>query len=718
MNLTGPVRQEWLRTLSRTGAATVCYLAYQTVVCRAEREATAQEIAGLPFVCWLGPHPVAGKLAPELTGDPGSIRVSTDTPLILALWPDENPTPVESAIRETGGRVIRAAGRTIRFVIDPPRIPELARLEAVAWIQTTAPTVSFNNQAQWVIQTGWRQQIPEPLEGRPIWAKGIRGREMVVGLIDNGINTDHDQFSDPEFPLHGPGVFPEHRKIAGYKLFRDAAFGDPTGYHGSGVAATMVGDDSVCGNYSKADGMAPDARVYLVDIARANGLPVVDFDEDIAELLDSVRLGPGMAEPVRQVSCSIGSMALPGHYRLSEASLDAVTWQDKNFLVVWAGGNLGGLRWKTVHPACAKNVLTIGATGNGTAANQACDFSSRGPTRDDRTKPTVVVPGQHLTTADGPGNSCYTSRSGTSYAAPAAGGALALIRQYFRDGWFPSGTRNPDDSIPLLSAALLRALAVTGADSDVGTDSIPNGAVGWGRLNLSSVLRFDSDSTRFSLVDDTVGLSTGQVQEYEFDVTERKPLRVVLAWTDTAAAPEAEIALVNDLNLELISPDQNAYHGNRFMDGQSRANPPDWDERNVEEVVQLNLPLTGRWTIRIRARSVFTRRQPYAFTIKGRIAQPPGLTGSHPGLPIPPGTSRTAFVSPVRPLRMQLSPGSSLSIFTLNGRRVACFTASSGLNAVTWPGKDHDDLLPDGIYFFRLTLPDRNSVLGKLLLAR
>ncbi len=695
VNLSGPVRPQWLADLRDAGLEPLAWYPRATVVCRTRRETRARTVLGLEFVRWLGPHLPAYKLAPELA-EPGP----NPDHLILALWPGTNPAPVLAAIRAAGGIIERAGARTIRFRLAAAALPEITKLDPVAWVQRSSTFEEYNTQAQWVVQTGWRPTAPEPTAGRRAWQHGLRGQGQVVGLFDSGINTNHDMFYDPLFPLFAPGIFPFHRKVAAYKLYPEADFNDHYSYHGSGVAATLAGNDSVCGNYSKADGMAPDARIYFLDVANSIGIYV--FDDDMTELLDSVRLSRGMDEPVRQVSGSFGSSSRLGYYRLEDATADAVTWSDKEFLVIWAAANMGGGQYKIGHPACAKNVLTVGATGSGIASDDIADFSSRGPTRDNRIKPNLVAPGEGITTVDGPGERTYSSRNGTSFSAPCVNGALTLLRQYFAEGWFPSGAPDSSRSLTRLSAALFRALAIAAVDSNAGPDPVPSDAGGWGRLNLDRVLHFAGDSTAFTFVDESVGLSTGRMHEYRVRIEERAPLRIVLAWTDTAAAPEVEITLINDLNLEITSPDGNVYRGNQLLNGQSRPNPTDWDERNVEEVFNLGLPLAGEWIIRVRGRNVFTGRQPYALVFKGIIAGAPGVAGT-PTLPEPVPEQSTYWLRRGARLQFAVQPGARVTLLTVSGRRVAAQDIGPD-GKLTWNGLDNTGRpVGTGILFLHVT---------------
>jgi subtilisin family serine protease len=122
-------------------------------------------------------------------------------------------------------------------------------------------------------------------------------------------------------------------------------------------------------------------------------------------------------------------------------------------------------------------------------------FSSGGPTFDGRIKPDLVAPGDSIDSADltGSGDTCGTvKKSGTSMATPLAAGAMALLRQYFTDGFYPTGTKTSGNDLTP-SAALLRAVAINGARSMKGFDQYgnpldppPSPRQGWGRLNLAS----------------------------------------------------------------------------------------------------------------------------------------------------------------------------------------------------------------------------------------
>src|SRR5207248_3087973 len=87
---------------------------------------------------------------------------------------------------------------------------------------------------------------------------------------------------------------------------------------------------------------------------------------------------------------------------------------------------------------------------------------------------------------------------GTSYSTPAAAAAAAIIRQYFTDGWYPSGRPLAADAMTP-SAALIRALLIasgvpvtgSGIVSRSPSDTWPNNEQGYGRVPPGRLVRHD-----------------------------------------------------------------------------------------------------------------------------------------------------------------------------------------------------------------------------------
>ncbi len=177
-------------------------------------------------------------------------------------------------------------------------------------------------------------------------------------------------------------------------------------------------------------------------------------------------------------------------------------------------------------------------------------FSSRGPTPDGRFKPDVVAPGSFIVSAKSDGtivsNQCVQgldvgvlAMEGTSMATPVTSGTAALVRQYYMDGYYPSGTANPSDSL-VPSAALLKAtlIASTASQSRLGASNTlisgpPSVYQGFGRLLLEAGLVIQpiptdpaDGLTGHSLwVNDSFAATTGSLQSFCFKVTPTALLR-------------------------------------------------------------------------------------------------------------------------------------------------------------------------------------------------
>jgi subtilase family serine protease/subtilisin family serine protease len=272
-------------------------------------------------------------------------------------------------------------------------------------------------------------------------------------------------------------------------------------------------------------------------------------------------------------------------------------------------------------------------------ANQMAAFSSRGPTADGRIKPDVVAPGtwilsgysdyfqQYYDAAPNPQNgrfqydgwgepfdNKYKYMGGTSMSTPLVAGAAAVVRDYYQKAHIVSA-----------SAALVKATLVNSAvdlldENNDGVDDnvfpIPNIHEGWGRVDLAAAV----DSSR-QFFDESQGLSTGDTATHTVSVdASLRPLRVTVAWTDAPSSTTAAVALVNDLDLELIAPDGSTYTGNSFLDGWSITGGPP-DRLNNLENVYVAAPAAGEWTIVVRGHNVPQGPQPFALVI-GRESAP------------------------------------------------------------------------------------------------
>jgi subtilisin family serine protease len=706
----GPLDYAWSEELARRGARTLGYLPQYALVVKSE-SARVAELESLDFVDWIAPFPPIAKLDQEVLG------LASQARLLVVPFPEHDVDSLADVIARLGLSVASVAGRVVNIAADRAGAGLVAGLDAVEWVQLAGEACLFNNNVQWVVQTGWQPAVPPDSTGRRIWRKGIRGQGIVISLTDTGINVDHDMFADPQIPIRDAGIYLNHRKIIAYRLRDRGVFGDVSnhGYHGTGNCCTAAGNDEPNGNGSDLDGIAPEARIYFIDVGDGGG--GIRPMDDMTTLFDSLYLAPGTGMLVPQTSLSWGQPVNNGsEYKIQDATSDASAWRYPELLIICGAGN--DPRWIS-NPAVGKNVLTVGACGNSTWSDTLALFSGQGPAADGRIKPELLAPGVMIGSASGPGISDYDYADGTSLSAPAVNGACALIRQYLNEGWYPTGSPVPEHRMPHPSSALIRALAVVSTDPDIRNYTVPDPAIGWGRIDLDSALYFAGDSRRLVLFDETDGLATGEFRDYAVRVhasIPSIPLRACLAWTDTAAMPNAERTLVNDLDLIAFSPGGQYYHGNKYFLGQSSPTPIVFDSLNSLECFRVNKPDTSRggvWLFRVVARNVFTRRQPYALVITGAGEALPGIAGKSSE---PDRVEAELLGNPVAAqatLRCQLPTAEhvKIQVYDQSGRRVRTVVNSclpSGSHELVWNLRNTAGNRVDaGVYFLDVVIGDQ-----------
>ncbi|GLC68954.1 hypothetical protein PLESTF_000762600 [Pleodorina starrii] len=214
-------------------------------------------------------------------------------------------------------------------------------------------------------------------------------------------------------------------------------------------------------------------------------------------------------------------------------------------------------------------------------------FSSAGPMPDGRIKPDIIAPGVAITSASRtsstsstggpdvsslPSDTCKTvgQQMGTSFAAPLVAGHLAIMRQYVRTGFYPTGSLQDDTRAPFMpSGMLLKALMVAGAKSLEGGVAMlkggpmgpsPDGFQGWGRLNLAGSLpleNFTDPRVRLQLADWGSFTAAGDRASLEGLVaTGAGPVTIVMSYYDYPGDQLANVVTVNNLDLvvELQAP--------------------------------------------------------------------------------------------------------------------------------------------------------------------
>lgn len=536
---------------------------------------------------------------------------------------------------ERGAEVVGAGGRRVRVRLFGAGTPaDVAALPEVLSMVEHVPPKLFNDVACGLLGVAAISAQGEAVH--------LTGKGQVAAVADTGLDAAHPDFAG--------------RVDRAVALGRPNNSSDPHG-HGTHVAGSVLGDGSASdGRYR---GVAPEATLYFQSLldpkGGLGGLPV-----SLTDLFE-----PAYEAGARVHNNSWGA-ATESMYTVESTDVDAYVAGRRDMLVVIAAGNegvaaealhaqSGFVDWLSIgSPASCKNALTVGAArssrtegglsghtygevwGDDYPAAPIRDakvsgdpqclaaFSSRGPTDDRRIKPDVVAPGTDIVSARSadapenhfwglvPGNAHYGYMGGTSMATPLVSGCAVLVRQYYTD---VRKHARP-------SAALLKATLINGARWLSGDDSLadwpkrPNYHQGFGAVSLADSLpNTGAPGLRLEYLDtwEQENLQfrrTGDKLQFTVAVKAGLPLRICLAYTDLPGR-----GLQNDVSLLVAGPD-----GGRFVGNADLPSPlTRTDADNNVEVVRLDAPAAGRYTLQVFARNLLRPPQDFALVVTGKL---------------------------------------------------------------------------------------------------
>jgi subtilisin family serine protease len=555
-----------------------------------------------PAVRWVGPVEPGWKLSPELgsrpLGDP-SRRSEGRMVATVDLFEGQSSDVAEAQLKALDAEVLHRArfGDTQRLTVRATfeQLKRAARLPSVSWIEESAEIVLRNAYSRWVVQTG------EP-GVTSLWERGLHGEGQIIGHIDGPIYYKSCFFRDPDQETPGPG----HRKIIAYRAFPSTGEA-----HGTHTAGTLAGDSLPTNGSTGYSGLAYRATISHTDTGGISGID--GAPSNLYEFLQAAH-----EDGARIHSNSWGDDGT-GAYTPLVRDVDLFSYDHEDALVIFAVSNGRFVR----APENAKNALAVGASLNGALADEHCSGGT-GPTEDGRRKPEIFAPGCDIESALSRSLCGTVGSSGTSMAAPAIAAAGALVRQYFEEGWYPSGVRQAADVIRP-SGALVKAVLLNSAVDMTGIPGYPSEQEGWGRVLLENALQFENDRRTLLVLGDVrnaSGLAKGISDHLTLRVTASdKPLKLTLAFTEPPAALMAASATVNDLDLELISPDGLRYRGNvfGFEDGWSIPGGEPDPINNVETIL-IPEPLIGEWRVTVRGAEINQGVQGYALVATGQLA--------------------------------------------------------------------------------------------------
>jgi len=639
VQLKKPIYQNYKVEIERTGAKILHYIPQNAFAVRISDPRILTELETLDFVSWIGIYQPAFKLSPNIGKKVKIQGRKYDNPYrntyYIHFFEDIDWEFAKLTLKNYGAEIIseiKSLKHPVFVVKYNDDLSKLAFDDNIFWIEEKRPMFKMNDRTYWVIQNNVQNTSP-------VWDKGIHGEGQVINIMDTGVDTASCFFTG------GKIIWKE--SYSGF--WTDAC---EIG-HGTHVAGTAAGYDNT-NSLNDFKGMAYAANLtvqYTGDNFWTCLGGLLQIPNDLyAAFSNAYNNG------ARIFSNSWGGVDTTV-YTTMEQQVDQFMWDFQDAICIFAAGNSGGsadfntgtvydsVHYRTVGPpGAAKNVLTVGATPPPPRHDVSAFYSSKGPLYDNRIKPDVMAPGGDHKDAANFQNPDYFIHSadndtvsnptcdtiafpfeGTSMATPAVSGAVALVRQYFTEGWYPTGTQNPSDGFTP-SGALLKAMLIASAEQMNGTDPdqidsrevhpVPDSSQGWGRIKLENALYFQGDADNLYVDDNTTGLSTGETKTYTIDATGGN-LKIVVVWSDYPASAGAGIAIVNDLDLIVQGPG-GTYYGNYFSNGESQPGGQR-DSLNPVEVFYLSNSASGTYTITVEGVNVPNGPQPYALVITGRF---------------------------------------------------------------------------------------------------
>lgn len=465
---------------------------------------------------------------------------------------------VRQALGKHGIRLVSDALREYQIVEARVPVDGLLALAGEPWVQYIEAVPPAEEPLNDKSEAATRANVlASLLPGQ----RQLAGEGVVIGIGDSGYLLEHIDLAT---------------KVISYNP-------ESSYWHGVHVAGTAAGGGIVNEKYK---GYAPKASL----VKRNNS--------EIWKQASTLVRDFGMVV----TNNSYGGSVCPdyGSYTFDSYILDRQASELPNLQHVFATGNSGlvapcdgfvaGFGNVIGGSISSKSVISTGATDAGIISA----ISSRGPTRDGRIKPEIVAPGISIVSTL-PGNT-YKAASGTSMAAPAVTGGLALLVQRYRQ---LNGGNNPRNT-------LMKALLCNGA-TEKGLPG-PDFAYGFGMMNLLRSASMLEKGQYFS------GSVANQGKSgYEISVPSNTALvKVMLYWNDPAPAVLTGKTLVNDLDLTVArSGGADILPSFPRASNPTAAAEPGVDSVNNVEQIVLEAPAAGTYVVNVTGKKVPSGPQEY-----------------------------------------------------------------------------------------------------------
>ncbi|HWR94456.1 MAG TPA: S8/S53 family peptidase [Flavobacterium sp.] len=334
------------------------------------------------------------------------------------------------------------------------------------------------------------------------------------------------------------------------------------------------------------------------------------------------------------------------------------------------------------------------------------DFSSWGPTDDNRVKPDISTKGVDVVstvpplTPTSPNKAPYGTSDGTSMACPAITANLLLLQEHYN---------NLFDKYML--SATLRGLMIHTA-SETGNYPGPDPEYGWGLMNAEKAAQTISDSKDEKAIISELKLTSGIPYTLFVKANGNEPIVATINWTDrpgsinTGDVDKKTPVLVSNLDMT-ITKDTEVFYPWKL--GSTYTSPAEKADNNVDNVekIEIENPVAGGL---------------YKITIKNDGALIGGsqnfsliLTGADDNLSVKEVAFKTfdLWPNPVKDelniaIQSELSDDVYVTIYDILGKRVV--NKKLDYENELFKSKINAEFLNPGVYFVNVKQGDKYSV--------
>ena len=559
--------EPWREQIRAMGAVDHRFLANHANIWRMDPQ-TADDVAELPFVRWVGEFHPAYKLENELLDAflTESFEPERRYNIVVGEWGPAEKAIVSDVVTGLGGEVLQSIeqGWIVEASLTPQILLEVIHQGEVLGIDRKGdPETDMNN-------------------GRVVFGSehvfnmaGYEGDGLHGEVMDGNLDTSHVDWA--KAPLLSTSV-------SGDQSHGTCTFGInfALGLSGAGTKGTLP----------QAQGVFSDYGLYGNRYTHT------------AKIVD-----PGQPYTVVYQSNSWGDPRTTTYTSVSQEMDDIIFIND--LTITQSQSNAGTQNSRP--QAWAKNVVAAGGINHFNNQNDADDRwnfgASIGPAQDGRVKPDLSAWYDSVWTSDAdPGGYVsgddYQNMGGTSAASPIIAGHLGMIYYMWHNGDFGNPTPGATVFQNRPHNTLVKAMGVNSARQyPMSQTDITRFNQGWGKPDLTYL--YDNRDDIF-YVNETDILTNGQSISYTVDISPLAPeFRATLVYSDRAGTTSSSQHRINDLSLRVTDPGGTQYWGNNGLttSNYSSSGGTSNTKDTVENVI-VSSPLGGQWTIEVFADEV------------------------------------------------------------------------------------------------------------------